>query len=291
MLNKQLSLYGKIKKFICELKSTIDAIYEKSHSDNLWLKTQLYEIKYEQLYTRYLLCKNNATYYESTPALIKEIISLEDAFNALKGIVPKAYDQWRELLEVNAKTYDGFPLHSCSMRGHPMATLFKYFITPYLSGRILDIGCGPQSVPCYLNEVPLHSLYGLDPLSNQSDHPFPFHKGVAEFLPWCDGQFNVVVAATSLDHVLLLDKVFDEVYRVLDNGGFLIVWLAYVAGSKMYDPYDESIVKVDDYHMFHFDKSWLCSVLGDKFSIIHEINFELPHASTFLVMTPKKSFK
>ncbi len=98
-----------------------------------------------------------------------------------------------------------------------MAELFGCFLAPLLHGTVLDIGCGPQPVPSYLANYPTESIAGLDPLA--APHPFVFHHGVAEFLPWDDASFDLVITATSLDHVLLLDRSIDEFRRVLKPGG------------------------------------------------------------------------
>ena len=68
------------------------------------------------------------------------------------------------------------------------------------------------------------------------------YKRQAEYIPYENEQFDYVVLGTSLDHVLLLDKALDEMYRVLKKDGVLLVWAATlekVMESKPYDPYGE----------------------------------------------------
>ena len=92
-----------------------------------------------------------------------------------------------------------------------MAAEFRAFVKLYLRGAVLDVGCGPQPVPSYLDGYPLDRIAGIDPLPPTEGHPFTFVQTVAEFLPWDDKTFSVVVVATSLDHVLLPDRRWPSV--------------------------------------------------------------------------------
>jgi SAM-dependent methyltransferase len=224
----------------------------------------------------------------SSEARLKEVVPISEQFDRLQQMAPQAYAVWRPLLDVNEGAYEGLPLDSCSVAGHPMATLFRFFLAPYLKGRVLDIGCGPQRVPIYLEDYPIEGLYGIDPLSEPIHHPFHFFEGLAEFLPWADSQFNLVVAATSLDHVLLLDEVFSEVRRVLSPDGMFVVWVSFIPGSEAYDPYQKKIKKVDEYHLFHFGREWFLTAIDPFFTIFEEFTFDSPKTSTFLALRPRK---
>jgi SAM-dependent methyltransferase len=215
----------------------------------------------------------------------QEVKNLVDYFKMLEDLAPKAYSHWYRLLEPNAKSYEGFPIDSCSVKGHPEAEIFKHFLVPYLVGRVLDIGCGPQPVPSYLDGYPPHSISGIDPLAPAEPHPFEFYQGVAEFLPWNDRVFDVVIAATSLDHVLLLEKVFSEVCRVLKDNGYFIVWVGFVQGATKYNPYCSDIQPVDSYHLFHFDRGWFGDLIENYFEIEEEI--KLNSSSHFFSLKPK----
>jgi SAM-dependent methyltransferase len=221
-------------------------------------------------------------------AKLKELVPISEQYEQLKQLAAHAYSAWRPLLEMNKAAYEGLPLDSCSVGGHPMATLFRFFLAPYLRGRVLDIGCGPQPVPVYLEDHPVEALYGIDPLGEPDEHPFHFSKGLAEFLPWVDRQFNTVVAATTLDHVLLLDKVFEEVVRVLSDDGIFVVWVSFFPGAEPYDPYQKSVEKVDDYHLFHFDREWFLKAIEPFFTLFEEFTFDPPETSSFLALRPRK---
>jgi hypothetical protein len=73
-----------------------------------------------------------------------------------------AFDEWKRLLDESREVYAGFPVHSCSVEGHPAARAFRAWLAPRISGRVLDVGCGPQPVPLYLEGLPLKQLVGVD---------------------------------------------------------------------------------------------------------------------------------
>lgn len=211
--------------------------------------------------------------------------SLERCFERLDAIAPRAYKIWKELLQVNADTYVDFPPHSCSVKGHGIAEFFSEYLEIYLEGTVLDIGCGPQPVPAYLASHPVELIAGLDPLAPPIPHPFAFAQGVAEYLPWKDDTFDVVVAATSLDHVLLLDQAYLEIQRVLKSNGYFVVWVGFVKGAVPYDPYSEDIDRIDDFHLFHFDRPFFYELHRKYFDLVDELHVD--GESLFACFRPK----
>ncbi|MDQ7824719.1 MAG: class I SAM-dependent methyltransferase [Candidatus Eremiobacteraeota bacterium] len=206
----------------------------------------------------------------------------------LEKEAPAAYREWRKLLEVNSKDYEGFPVESCSVEGHGMAGYFQDFIAPYLRGRVLDIGCGPQPLPSYLEGYPLSNIAGIDPIPAATAHPFTFVRCFAEWLPWNEGSFETVINATSLDHVLLLERSLEEVRRVLCPGGHFLVWVGFVEGAAKYDPFDKAIVPVDRYHLFHFSRDWFEELMSRFFEVEESFHLERPSLSSFYSLVPLK---
>jgi ubiquinone/menaquinone biosynthesis C-methylase UbiE len=210
------------------------------------------------------------------------VLPLEECFHRLQAAAPDAFVVWHDLLDVNARTYDGFPTHSCSVDGHEMAESFGHFLSPYLTGTVLDVGCGPQPVPVYLRGHSTSQLAGIDPLPPESAHPFAFAQGVCEHLPWPDDTFDVVVVATSLDHVLLLDRSLEEIRRVLKPDGCAALWVSFVAGAERYDPYRAGVAKIDDFHLFHFDRTWFEEMMAETgFVPVETISFVESNGSCF----------
>jgi SAM-dependent methyltransferase len=217
--------------------------------------------------------------HESIPE--PDPVDLDACFAELRRVAPEAFDHWHRLLDANAAAYEGLPVDSCSVDGHEMAGLFGCFLRPYLTGPTLDVGCGPQRVPLYLEDHPPSLLAGVDPLPPSQPHPFAFVRTVAEQLPWPDATFDLVVVATSLDHVLLLDRGFDEMARVLRPTGHLAIWVSFVAGAAPYDPYGSGITPVDDHHLFHFDRPWFESLMTERFVEREAVSFVDVNGSFF----------
>jgi len=210
---------------------------------------------------------------------VERAVPIAAQFEQLQAIAPRAFLLWRDLLEFNQQSYSGFPVHSCSVKGHPSAAMFASFVNEFLRGDVLDIGCGPQPVPLYLQHYPSDHIYGVDPISSPSEHPFHFYRGLAEFLPWNDASFDTVIAATSLDHVLLLDRSMREIHRVMKADGEFLVWVAFVAGSAPYDPCSPEIEPVDQYHLFHFTEEFFEATLVGLFAVSDKlrVNLEIDH--------------
>lgn len=193
---------------------------------------------------------------------------------------------WAQQQRANAKNYDGFPLHSCSVAGHPGAQRFRSFLRRRAdpAGRLLDVGCGPQPLPAYLEGWDFRLLHGIDPLPPAAgEHPFAFVRGYGERLPWPDGHFTTVVYATSLDHMIDPLRSIREARRVLLPTGRLFVWCTLWPDAKPYDPDDPPAALADDCHAYHLG-DWFLRGVEQHFTLeSHQI--EPPN--DFLEFAPK----
>lgn len=212
-------------------------------------------------------------------AAVAQPIPLDEAFTRLESRFPNSFPIWRELFENARHEYAVRPETSLSVAGNDGARAFRSFLAPYLDGHVLDIGCGPQPMPLYLEGYRIPRLAGLDPLTGSATRCFEFAQGVAEFIPWPDGEFDTVIAATSFDHVLSIDLALDEVARILDENGRFVLWISFVPGSPPYDPETTDCHAIDRYHMFHFDRGWFEKILSERFVQIER--FELNSQSAF----------
>jgi SAM-dependent methyltransferase len=200
--------------------------------------------------------------------------SLDATLAMLERRHPRLYPVWRELLEAGERSYLENQRDNLSVYDNPGSVIFRSFCLAHLRGAILDIGCGPVAVPIYLDGYDLTRVAGIDPFGSPDMHPFKFTRAVAEQIPWADGSFETVVVATSLDHLLDLELGLQEITRVLKPKGQLIAWVYYVPGMPRYDPFAPDAGKVDDFHLFHFDRSWFLELTARHFWVLEEINLD-----------------
>jgi SAM-dependent methyltransferase/uncharacterized protein YbaR (Trm112 family) len=116
----------------------------------------------------------------------------------------------------------------------PVAEMFGEFAGLY--GAVLDIGCGLGPVPAYARSGAVEKYVGLDPLDGDREHDFDFIQGIGEQLPIRDAVFDCIVSATSLDHVVAVDRVVGEARRVLKPDGKFAVWIAVADEETLLSP-------------------------------------------------------
>jgi SAM-dependent methyltransferase len=198
---------------------------------------------------------------------------------------PAAFEAWKQAFEENRSEYASTErrANSLSVRSNPGAEGFSMWARPWLRGRVLDIGCGPQAVPVYLESHPAALCAGIDPLPPFVRHPFIFREAFCEAIPWPDGSFEVVTCATSLDHVFDLDRSLHEICRVLVPGGLFLVWVAFIEGAAPYD-LDRVRERLDRFHLFHFDRPWFYPLMLQRFEILEDWSFD--SQSHFLCLRP-----
>jgi SAM-dependent methyltransferase len=206
--------------------------------------------------------------------------NFQDTLNSLKALHPHLYDTWERINFVeNPEEFARRPEGSCTIGKRHTDEPFSGFVAPYLRGRVLDVGCGPYAVPLYLQEYPVELIYGIDPVVPFEPHPFTFVRAIAESIPFPDRAFDVVIAATSLDHSLSLERALAEIRRVIRPGGSFLVWDGFVKGSPRYNPSDPSLVPVDAFHFFHFDEGWFEETMDEfEFEIDEKLVYDpSPH--------------
>lgn len=221
--------------------------------------------------------------FARTPdAAAPTFVSLEAQFAQLRARAPLNFDVWFGLFEQGRKQYEKRLPSDLSTPDHPEALLFRSFLAVHARGRVLDIGVGPLAKPLYLEDMPNRVLGAIDPLPPFEAHPFGFAQSVAEFLPWGDASFDTVVAATSLDHVYLLDTALDEFIRVLSPNGRLILWSAIYPETQPYDPYSPCTA-IDEYHLFHPGENWFPQLLETRFRLVERYDaWNVGFANSFL---------
>jgi hypothetical protein len=105
---------------------------------------------------------------------------------------------------------------------------FRSFILSHVdSGRLLDVGCGLLEIPGYLDfeDKSKFEFFGIDPIEDRSFKGMRI-VGCSEFMPFENKQFESLIFATSLDHVCSLEYTIRESYRILVDGGKVMIWMS-----------------------------------------------------------------
>lgn len=223
---------------------------------------------------------------EAVPAIVGPLEhSPEAVLETFRRRAPAAFAAWMLAFEENKAEYAVADRRhaSLSVASNPGAEAFAQWVRPWLRGRVLDIGCGPQPVPVYLESYPPRRCAGIDPLPPHEEHPFIFRRAFCESIPWPDGCFETVTCATSLDHVFDLDRALDDIRRVLVPGGILLLWVGFVEGAAAYDV-DRVSDRLDRFHLFHFDRPWFYPMVLRRFEILEDWAFD--SQSHFLCLRP-----
>jgi SAM-dependent methyltransferase len=197
--------------------------------------------------------------------------SLEKQIETLRKAAPNNIDAWIAAYEAGLAEYHKTKEGNLSHEGHMGAGIFRMFVNVHGRGRLLDFGCGPLAVPIYLADWPINQIAGFDPLEPFEPHPFLFARTFGENIPWPDQSFETIVIGTSLDHVYLLDKVLDELKRLLTPRGRLLVWTAMVDSTAPYDPYGPAINQPDAFHLFHPGKNWFYDLFEKDYELLERM--------------------
>ncbi|MBM3223728.1 MAG: methyltransferase domain-containing protein [Candidatus Tectomicrobia bacterium] len=215
-------------------------------------------------------------------------ITLKAAQQMLIATAPENWNLYQVCLDAGTESYRDLPITSCSTEAHEEAKLFKKFLGTYLTGYVLDIGCGPQPVPYYLTGYPDDAIFGIDPISENTDHPFEFYSGVGEFLPWKDESFDIVVSGTTLDHYYLLDKGLKEVARILKRGGHFVAWITEFSNAPPYNPLLKMESAYDSEHMYHINREWFIPMMTDiGLDAVEIILLEIPFNFLFMAFVKR----
>ncbi len=260
----------KIDKMISENDQYIKSVYHKVQVIHTEISELSYDLNNMAGYVNLLFNIHQRQKLPETKKNVKNNLTVESFefyLHELYKIRPCGYEKWLELFENGKNSYYSDRKSNCSVSGNMYSLIFKSYIDLHAKGRLLDIGCGIYGKPVYLKDYPSASISAIEPLELCEKVDFEVAQGFCELLPWSENSFDTVTCATSLDHVLHLERSLEEIKRVLRPSGKFILWIASIKGAKRSNmcELDESLA--DKYHLFHFDDLWFSEVLNGYFKL------------------------
>jgi ubiquinone/menaquinone biosynthesis C-methylase UbiE len=171
-------------------------------------------------------CIINTKYTLSELNLFKQKLIENNFYKNIKDFIDNKYKD--ELIQSQQPE-----LHKCSYR---IDNIKKYILNKskaldpklFKVDSYLDIGCFgggiTESVGNYFN-LSKTRIYGVDIKKYKSEYNFNFNEYNGYELPYDDDSFNLITCLMVLHHIPPdnLEKLMDEIYRVLKKGGVIIV--------------------------------------------------------------------
>lgn len=151
----------------------------------------------------------------------------------------------------------------------------------YLS--VLDVGAADGYMLGELKESLNASLcLGIEPsleaIKSNVDSGCLIIQAFGEGIPFKDNAFDVIIAASVLDHLKDYKKFLRECQRVLKSNGMIVITLV----SPFYDKVAVRFKVKEDDHVHHFTENRLAALLKEEdFDILKISRFGLPFFGDF----------
>jgi len=122
----------------------------------------------------------------------------------------------------------------------PLATALADAVGVEAGMRVLDVGCGPGGLSSELaKRVGAQSVAAIDPAAQfaaacaERNPGADVREGVAEELPWGDGEFDAALSSLVIGFMRDPDRGVREMARVTRPGGTVAVCMWDIAGGRM----------------------------------------------------------
>ena len=136
------------------------------------------------------------------------------------------WSTWQKLQDNGVVSYNEDPTKNLGVGKRNDFLQFRDFAR--MSGRLLDIGVGPQSIPSHVEHASAEStreFVGIDPLPGQQPKGYMFVQGLGEYLPFRRDFFDKTMFVTSLDHFIDPAIALTAAREVTKPNGEIIVWI------------------------------------------------------------------
>jgi ubiquinone/menaquinone biosynthesis C-methylase UbiE len=140
-------------------------------------------------------------------------------------------------------------------------------LRPYLTGMVLDVGCGIGEVANHVRDRTKYLGVDINPycVDYLKEKGLWAKQGSAYEIPLTNSSVDVVIMSHVLEHLEQPHKALAEISRVLRNNGFLIIIVPMIKGFGM-----------DPTHQIFYDKSKLKQLaVENHFSPISLTSFPL----------------
>lgn len=158
---------------------------------------------------------------------------------------------------------------------------------------ILDIGAADgvmlnQFKSCFKGSLCVGIEPSLEFITSRDRNSCTIIQAIGENIPFKDGIFDVITAASVLDHMENSSMFLREAHRTLKKNGILVISLV----SPYYDKLAVKFRIKDDDHKFRFNEKQLCEILKKKdFDVVEISRFALPFFGFFFEEIIKKTLE
>lgn len=147
---------------------------------------------------------------------------------------------------------------------------------------VLDVGTADgYMLPILKDALGARICYGIEPsaeLMGSGVGSYPLIQAVGEQLPFKNESFDLVTAASVIDHLKEPEVFLSECRRVLKEQGIVIITLV----APFYDKLAVSLKIKDDDHPHHFTEKTIASFIKEQgFEVLQSSRFALPFFGVF----------
>lgn len=147
------------------------------------------------------------------------------------------------------------------------------FFKPFVKGKALDFGCGRGDFAHKLSQY-CDSICGVDcseiairrAKDSYPEIDFQVSKGYGS-LPYADESFDCVLMIDVLEHILDIETLLEETWRILKSGGYLLIATSQLTRIKLFII---ALISLDKYfyptspHIRYFTRNNLRDILRQK---------------------------